>query len=843
MNLSYRSYSDLSQVISSNIQKIPHCDIVVGVPKSGLIPAIMIATMKNLSFFDLDGFIYSFSARKGQRRQQDDTLPSYRKVLIVDDSINTGTELRRIASELERFSGVFDFIFCAIFGPSTPVPKAPKHIVLDHVDQPRIFQWNYRNHIVAEHASFDMDGVLCEDPQPEWNDDGVRYRRFLKEAKPLYIPKKRISAIVTSRLERYRSETKDWLEQNEVDYNELIMLDLPDAETRRRLKAHAPFKASAYSSRSDILFVESNQNQAVEIAKLTNKPVISVDTDTFYYGAAGATLTNDARRRLEVLENDNHMLRSHLRSAASCLRETSIDYTKWIDSFDVNNYNAKFTKRPPTPFRDLALVESKNKVITRVQNPVESKKSGYRIAMISTSFNIEVGAGAAASSMRLRDTLRDFGNIVETFSLDSHRFNGTEAAGQPVKGSKFPLWINLGTTSASEKIITEIHNFSPDCIILGALDRSVLGVTDLFSLKFPIVWITRDNLNHTGGCLFKLDRKKISYTPDSIRDYTKLLTCDQYLSGCQSCPAVVDERDQSVVSASFRLKSLVYRYRPDIVFCAISDWLKNFMKMAPLTSQHEILSLNNPIPIEKSPSRSVLRSEFGIEADKNVILFPIHTSENTRKGFSLGLEALGEFYEMLDDEDRQNITIAVFGNVSKVEKKDLLFETISLGFIKDSVTKSRLYKAADVCIVPTLQESLSVVASECVRHGTPVVSFSTSGLEHFVKHRANGYTADCFDTKDLARGLYWSLYQSKRLSVRSSASRIGRELFDPASSISLINEAIKIAIVKFAKLDFDENLFDDLHEIMSSIGEFDRFRHIHRRSLEKQLKLLKKGSR
>lgn len=65
------------------------------------------------------------------------------------------------------------------------------------------------------------------------------------------------------------------------------------------------------------------------------------------------------------------MLRYHLRSAASYLRETSIDYTKWIDSFDVNNYNTRINKRPPTPFRDLALVESKNKVITRVQAPVE----------------------------------------------------------------------------------------------------------------------------------------------------------------------------------------------------------------------------------------------------------------------------------------------------------------------------------------------------------------------------------------------------------------------------------------------------------------------------------------
>ena len=47
----------------------------------------------------------------------------------------------------------------------------------------------------------DIDGVLCADPTPEENDDGEKYRHFLLNAPPLFIPKVTIGTLVTSRLE------------------------------------------------------------------------------------------------------------------------------------------------------------------------------------------------------------------------------------------------------------------------------------------------------------------------------------------------------------------------------------------------------------------------------------------------------------------------------------------------------------------------------------------------------------------------------------------------------------------------------------------------------------------
>jgi hypoxanthine phosphoribosyltransferase len=225
MTLSYRSYADMSRAISENVGILPDVDFVVGIPKSGIVPATMIATVKNVTFLDLDSFLFSQSRRKGRRMQSNGSGEDLPRVLVVDDSVNTGAEFRRVQKRIAALETDFAVTYCAVFGLPDKTKSAPRHIVLERVPQPRVFQWNYRNHIIAESACFDLDGVLCEDPTAHDNDDGPRYLDFLLNARPLFIPQKQISAIVTSRLEKYREPTMEWLEANGVLYKELIMQD------------------------------------------------------------------------------------------------------------------------------------------------------------------------------------------------------------------------------------------------------------------------------------------------------------------------------------------------------------------------------------------------------------------------------------------------------------------------------------------------------------------------------------------------------------------------------------------------------------------------------------------
>jgi uncharacterized HAD superfamily protein len=181
------------------------------------------------------------------------------------------------------------------------------------VPLPRYFQWNVFNHTSLEKACFDIDGVLCEDPLPEQNDDGPKYLDFLRNARPLFIPGSKIGTIVTSRLEKYRTETEAWLTTHNVRYDKLIMLDLPDMQARQKANNHAGHKAQAYNATGGILFVESDRGQAVAINRITRKPVLCTETFEMIYDAESVVYNLKSGKYLPFLRKRALQLRDYLR--------------------------------------------------------------------------------------------------------------------------------------------------------------------------------------------------------------------------------------------------------------------------------------------------------------------------------------------------------------------------------------------------------------------------------------------------------------------------------------------------------------------------------------------------
>ena len=56
--MNFRTYEDLSRIISNNLYKIPSdVDLVVGIPRSGLMVATMISLYLNLPLTDVDNFL------------------------------------------------------------------------------------------------------------------------------------------------------------------------------------------------------------------------------------------------------------------------------------------------------------------------------------------------------------------------------------------------------------------------------------------------------------------------------------------------------------------------------------------------------------------------------------------------------------------------------------------------------------------------------------------------------------------------------------------------------------------------------------------------------------------
>jgi len=310
--MNYRNIKDLNNVILQNLSILPRdFDLIVGVPRSGMLPANLISLYLNKPYTDIHSFLNGHIYKAGARSQFFEGS-EFTKVLVIDDSIASGSAMTECKETLKHLESKFDIKYCAVY----VIPGKEKMVdyFFETVPLPRYFQWNILNHTTLEKACFDIDGVLCADPLPEQNDDGEKYIDFLLNARPLFIPGSKIGTIVTSRLEKYRKETEIWLKANHIKYNDLIMLDLPDMEARQKANNHGEHKAKAYMAKPYVLFVESEHAQAVEINRLSKKPVLCTENFEMIFKSESLMYNLKSGKHLPFLRKSALQVRDKIRS-------------------------------------------------------------------------------------------------------------------------------------------------------------------------------------------------------------------------------------------------------------------------------------------------------------------------------------------------------------------------------------------------------------------------------------------------------------------------------------------------------------------------------------------------
>ena len=268
--MKFITYADLHQELQSMLTKVPP-DIagVVGIPRSGMIAASMLAVHLHLPLTSLDEFERSGEFYSAGRRMAEPSAVDGR-VLLVDDTAWSGRSMREA---VERLGPRTDLVTAAVFVTRKEAQNI--QIVGSVVEGRRLFEWNVWNHGMMGSCLVDLDGVLC--PDPTHDDDGPIYEKHITEVPRLYRPRK-VKGIVTCRLEKWRAQTEAWLARTGVEYDTLMMMDYPTAAARRAAGKHAEFKAGLYAQSDAPLFVESSFRQAQKIAKQTGKGVLCTET-------------------------------------------------------------------------------------------------------------------------------------------------------------------------------------------------------------------------------------------------------------------------------------------------------------------------------------------------------------------------------------------------------------------------------------------------------------------------------------------------------------------------------------------------------------------------------------
>jgi hypothetical protein len=275
--MTYKSYNDLHvSIVHGLLPQIP-MDVtrVVGVPRSGLLVASMVAFDRHIHLG-----AHGVGGIDGGDRTKHCMVPDTGRVLVIDDSVTRGIKIAVAKAEIEAAGR-------SVLTAAVYVSREKANLVDLHgeiLEHPRIFAWNLFNHGLGPRMMFDMDGVLCKDPDV-YDDDGEGYRSCIAGIRPLRLPRWPIGYICTNRIGRWRDVTEAWLSRHGVRYGKLLMHPAGSAaERRRNMMGH---KIECYGNSDAVLFVESSRAQAVAIADATGRPVLSLE-DNVLFGSGSA---------------------------------------------------------------------------------------------------------------------------------------------------------------------------------------------------------------------------------------------------------------------------------------------------------------------------------------------------------------------------------------------------------------------------------------------------------------------------------------------------------------------------------------------------------------------------
>lgn len=279
--------SQFQEDIKTLLGKVPpDITAIAGVARSGLSAATMLSMYLHLPMLTIDQTRHTLSATGNGWRLGVRHVDPKGKILVVDDTVMTGNSLRAISDLVTKDIG--EAVYAAVY--VNPLASRKPDIWAVDLEWPHLLEWNLFNSILSPSTAVDFDGVLCRDCAPGQDDDGPRYLDFIRNAIPLYTPRRvPIPLIVTARIEKYREETEAWLHRYNIKFHKLVMHPAKSLAERNRDNIPA-YKAMYYrdwASRhrpapGPIMFIESEDWQAREIARQSRLMTVCPHTGGIY---------------------------------------------------------------------------------------------------------------------------------------------------------------------------------------------------------------------------------------------------------------------------------------------------------------------------------------------------------------------------------------------------------------------------------------------------------------------------------------------------------------------------------------------------------------------------------
>jgi glycosyltransferase involved in cell wall biosynthesis len=311
-------------------------------------------------------------------------------------------------------------------------------------------------------------------------------------------------------------------------------------------------------------------------------------------------------------------------------------------------------------------------------------------------------------------------------------------------------------TPYRDELLTQLP--SADVIHLHVMFQFVDYRTFLMTVpqQTPVVRTMHDMSFFTGGCHYDGG-------------------CGNYTNHCGGCPQLGSQDPEDLSHQIWKRKySALSRVKPGrLHLVAPNRWLATEAKRSSLLHKFPITVIPYGLDTEvfRPRDRRAAREVLGIPSTAFVVLFVAGSISHPLKGFALLAKALNGLRDQ-----RDLLLVSVGGGAPPVEVQ---VPHLRLGHIGSDHLLPLVYSAADVFVIPSVDDNLPQTVLEATACGTPVVGFAVGGIPDMVRPGVTGWLVPPQDV-DALRAAICALQQ------------------DPAKQAEMADNCRGIAVQEYA---------------------------------------------
>ena len=375
-----------------------------------------------------------------------------------------------------------------------------------------------------------------------------------------------------------------------------------------------------------------------------------------------------------------------------------------------------------------------------------------RILIVNTS---ERTGGAAIAAGRLTEALKSHGIKAKMLVRDKQtdRISTVALGGGWKQVRKFVwervvIWINSHfrrerlfsvDIANTGNDITRLPEFKEaDLIHLHWINQGMLSlkvIRKILASGKPVVWTMHDMWPCTGIC-------------------HHARTCTAFHSECGACPMIYSQKRKDLSTRIFRQKQRLYA-SGGIHFVTCSHWLEGMAKQSALLVNQPVSVIPNPISttLFHPMKQTEARQKLALPTESKLILFGSVKLTDKRKGIDYMVEACRLLAKQHPALKEQLALVAVGMHAAELQPL-VPFKVHNMGYVKEEHQLVEIYNAADLYVIPSLDENLPNTIMEAMACGTPCVGFPTGGIPEMIDHLKNGYLTKEHSAEQLAEGIY-----------------------------------------------------------------------------------------